>query len=157
MRILKYALACLLMLTLVLLIFPARGHAADSTGENITWNLNGGRLTISGTGAIQESSAKSWSAYHNVVKEVVIEPGITALCEGAFQNFTALTSVTVPEGFDCIPSMAFYRCGVLTEVNLPDGLTEIGSFAFMDCHSLQQLQLPNGLKTIQTGAFKTAA
>lgn len=48
----------------------------------------------------------------------------------AFQNCTALTAVTVPEGVTRIGRLAFMGCTQLESITLPSTLTVVGSYAF---------------------------
>ena len=84
-------------------------------GENATWNLYNGVLTISGTGALAinsegkhrspVSSASSWLSYsgsdnawksiRKYVKKIVVEEGITSIPDSAFTYFDNLEEVKI--------------------------------------------------------------
>ena len=64
---------------------------------------------------------------------------------GAFQNCTALESITLPDGVVEIGSYAFSGCSSLIEITLPDGLTCIGDYAFNFCEDLTIVSLPDSL------------
>ncbi len=77
-----------------------------SCGENLTWNLTNGVLTISGTGAMTNytsyaSSTASWYSQKSSINSVVINDGVTSIGEFAFFDCTGLTSIinyaTIPQ------------------------------------------------------------
>ncbi len=70
-----------------------------------------------------------------------------------FVNFSALTSVIVPNGVTSIKPAAFGGCSSLTSVVIPEGVTSIGGEAFYNCSSLTSITLPNSVTTIDTYAF----
>ena len=72
---------------------------------------------------------------------------------GAFKDFTALKSVTVPQGIGSIGDNTFYGCTGLESVKLSKGLNYIGGYAFADCTSLESIELPEGLREIGVEAF----
>ncbi len=63
------------------------------------------------------------------------EQAITILGE-AFKGNTAITSVTIPEGYTTIDGNAMEGCSGLTTVNIPGSVTEIWGYVFQDCTKL---------------------
>lgn len=63
------------------------------------------------------------------------EQAITVLGE-AFKGNTAITSVTIPEGYTTIDGNAMEGCSGLTTVNIPGSVTEIWGYVFQDCTKL---------------------
>lgn len=51
---------------------------------------------------------------------------------GAFQNCTALKSITLPNGLERLNG-GFYNCGALTELVIPDSVKTISGSAFANC------------------------
>lgn len=91
-------------------------------GDNLTWTLFEGILTISGRGEMYEC-ADEWvvdypwvRAYGNEIKQVVIEPGVTSICEFAFWSCRNLYSVQIPSSVTNIGESAFDLCTSLTEI-----------------------------------------
>nr|WP_272873481.1 leucine-rich repeat domain-containing protein [Pseudoflavonifractor phocaeensis] len=75
----------------------------------------------------------------------------------AFQNCTALASVTLSEGIRKIGPCAFQDCTSLTSVTLPDSVQEIGGCAFAGCTSLASVTIPEGVAKIDGCAFGSCA
>ena len=59
---------------------------SGTCGENLTWKIEDGVLTISGTGAMTgyPPSQSPWAAAK--IKSVVIESGVTSIGNNAFSN-----------------------------------------------------------------------
>lgn len=70
-----------------------------------------------------------------------------------FEDYTDLTSVTIPEGVKTIHSEAFGYCTKLVSVSIPNGVTSIGSSAFAGCTNLQSTNIPEGVTSIGEYAF----
>ena len=77
-----------------------------------------------------------------VIRESVdyngVATAVTSITDGAFQNCTGLTSVTVPEGVTSIGNYAFYGCTGLRLATISSSVTEIGNYAFEYCKSVQE-------------------
>lgn len=64
-----------------------------------------------------------------------LRPG-TRFIDGTFQDCTALTSITLPEGLLMIGSGAFAGCTNLRDINIPSTVLHIGTEAFTACPNL---------------------
>ena len=163
--------------------FDQGAVATGSCGTNLVWSLSeGGELTISGTGAMNDysSSTAPWGAdaYKDKITKVTIKEGVTVLCKKAFKDLTQeftislpgtlekidgdfngctkLTSVTfAKEGnLKVIYAWSFSGCSALTSVTLPDNVkTEIRNNAFNKCGALTNLTLGNQTSLIYGSAF----
>ena len=102
-------------------------------------------------------------------------PGVTRICDYAFPDCMALTSVRLPEGLTSIGRCAFMNAGLtslttpeslrsigygafsmceaLAAVTLNDGLTGLGAAAFRQCEALKQVNIPLSLSTIESETF----
>ncbi|MCD8004012.1 MAG: leucine-rich repeat protein, partial [Clostridia bacterium] len=71
----------------------------SSCGDNLSWTLEDGTLTISGTGDMYsyEWGTSPWFYISNKITSIVIEDGVTSIGEYAFYGCTNLTSVTIPD------------------------------------------------------------
>ena len=89
-------------------------------GDNLTWEIADGVLTISGQGEMKNYNSLNvpWFYYRDEITEVVIE-----------------------EGAASIGKCAFYHCKNLTEVRLPSTIEKIGDFAFFGCSKLNDVYL----------------
>lgn len=97
--------------------------ASGQCGNNLTWTLNGGVLTISGTGAMWDRD-NEWYGFCGVldqadeVTSVVAESGVTSIAYEAFNWLENMTSVTIPKTVTSIGYNAFMRdCDALTTIN----------------------------------------
>ena len=158
----RRGLALLLAVLQVMLVFAvvpvsAADDAATSgtCGENLTWTLSGGTLTISGSGEMKNYSWESvpWYSSRTTIQSVVIEDGVTYIGESAFWACSSLTSVVIPDSVTTIGGYAFSECSSLTSVTIPDSVTTIGSGTFGGCSSLTSVDIPEGVTTIGSGAF----
>ncbi|MBR4949248.1 MAG: leucine-rich repeat protein [Clostridia bacterium] len=149
-------------------------------GKNLTWSLDvAGVLTISGIGDMSEyvsSTSAPWYNYRSLIKNVIIEQGVTSVGDYAFCGYYSLTSVTISDSVTSIREGAFYNCsnlasvtigknvtdigerafGVcskLASVSIPDSVTSIGESAFACCYSLTNITIPNSVKNIDNSAF----
>lgn len=125
---------------------------SGTCGENLTWKIEDGVLTISGTGAMTDYSwCKEPSVPWRVQFEsVVIESGVTSIGDSAFFH-SSLTSITIPDSVTSIGDHAFDR-GSLTSITIPDSVTSIGDSAFLFCN-LTSVTIPTGVTSIGNCAF----
>ncbi|MDR1404238.1 MAG: leucine-rich repeat domain-containing protein [Candidatus Methanoplasma sp.] len=69
--------------------------AAGGKTGNLTWNLTGNALRISGTGAMTDYATVGDRPWHDEaanIQSVVIEQGVTSIGNNAFYDCTSLTS-----------------------------------------------------------------
>ena len=78
---------------------------------------------------------------------------VTAIGARAFENYTGMTGVTIPDSVKTIEAYAFNDLKQLTNVTIGNGVTEIKKFAFYGCYNLRTLTLGESLKTIRESAF----
>lgn len=96
-RIFSILLALVMVLGLLLTAALADVPPTSGTcGENLTWTLEDGVLTISGSGAMEFWSSPPWYNSHNSITKVQIEAGVTSIGEGAFNDCSSLTGVSIP-------------------------------------------------------------
>lgn len=128
-------------------LFSLRAKAATSgsCGENATFNISGGTLTVSGTGAIYDyyDDYPLWDG-ENFTK-VVVQSGITGIGAYAFAMNDSLTSVTLPDTVTYIWDGAFCWCRALTSFTIPDSVTDVGEYVFDQDEALVTVALGTGL------------
>ncbi len=128
----------------------ASGYCGNN-GNNVTWTLtNHGLLTVSGMGEI---TTNPWLTYRESLVKIIIEVGVTSICNSAFFDCTNLISVMLPEGLTNIGEYAFEECTNLVEIDIPASVTEIGEFAFYKCDSLQRVVIPYNVTQISNYLF----
>jgi len=158
---------------------PVKYHQGPSgtCGSNLTWVIEDGVLTISGTGQMSYSGNVPWYDYRNQITELVMEEGITYVAydafagcrnlkkvslpqsakrygEHVFEYCTSLTEVTVPEGTWYIEEGAFYGCTNLQTIVLPESLSDIPNAFCYNCSNLKTVTIKNGLAYIEESAFE---
>ena len=93
---------------------------ANSCGPNLTWDLTGGALTISGTGDMYDfnpgENPAPWESSKESITSVIISNGVTSIGAGAFFGCTGLTSITIPSSVTSIGDEAFWGCTNITDV-----------------------------------------
>ncbi|MDR2917724.1 MAG: leucine-rich repeat protein [Tannerella sp.] len=132
-----------------------RNNFIEGQDDNIFWKIIDSTLYISGTGAMKNYNGGTppWYSYHNMIKKIVIEKGVTTVGFYSFFGFNKTTTVLLPEGITYIGAYAFYGCTLLTDIKIPSSVGMIYSYAFSTCHDLTQIELPRSTTTIAEGAF----
>ncbi len=141
--------------------YPTSG----SCGDGLSWTLEEGVLTISGTGAMDdyltyysgfdESNVvyTPWWDSRDNITAVVIEDGVTSIGAGAFFYCTNLTRVTIPSSVTSIGNDAFADCQGLASSSNPASVTSNCSQACALCTSLTNITVPAGITSIENGTF----
>ncbi len=130
--------------------------ASGECGIKLTWSLENGVLTISGTGAMTHYSTSAnapWHSYRREITSVIIGEGVTSIGDYAFFECSALTGVSIPGSVTGIGISAFAGCASLKQISLPDSVTYIGGYAFYGCTSLTGIAIPANLRSVSTYAF----
>ena len=70
---------------------------------------------------------------------------VTVIGNGAFENCSSLTTVTIPYSVTSIGGCAFGNCSSLTSIDIPNSVTFIGGGVFYGCSSLTSVTLPNNI------------
>ena len=154
-------LATLVVLFVCLFLLPTEAEAAEiasGSSKYIDWVLDDrGTLTISGRGSMNDYyyfTGGPWcSKYADVIRNVVIENGVSIIGEYAFMGCTNLTSITIPDSVTSIRSGAFSKCSGLTSITIPNSVTSIGSLAFCGCSGLTSITIPNSVTSIESNTF----
>ncbi|MBO5868374.1 MAG: leucine-rich repeat protein, partial [Oscillospiraceae bacterium] len=132
--------------------------AAGTCGENVTWTLKDGVLTLSGEGEMTYYAAKTevpWWDMKTEITTLVVEEGITgSISKFAFYDCVNMTSATLPEGITFLGSSAFYNCSSLTEIDIPDSVTGISSTVFGKNTALTTVAFGENMTSIGDGAFR---
>lgn len=74
---------------LIAYVLPAGAVERGQCGENMAWELEDGRLTITGTGAMTnytQDVSPSWYTYHDEISVVVIGEEVTSIGHYAFYS-----------------------------------------------------------------------
>ena len=174
----KWFLCILTALVLLSLGFAASaaGDApAGTCGEHLTWRIENGVLTISGTGAMDTFdysrsgrvltkidlpdgqkdvvlqgllTTAPWGNYNGAVTQIVVEEGVTSIGEWAFSGMVRTRNVLLPTTLERIGRCAFYDCAYLTGIEIPDSVSELGDNAFTDCFWLRRAVVGRNVKDV---------
>ena len=127
--------------------------ASGICGDNLTWDLTDGVLTISGTGAMFDyTDGPQWED-HQDITSVIIGNGVTSIGSKAFYNCATFTSVSIPNSVTSIGDWAFGNCIGLTSIIIPNSVTSIGEAAFKYCSGLTSVTIGNSVTSIGEYAF----
>lgn len=131
------------------LTISGNGEMIDESLENIDGDIAPVTYMITNT------SPKGLDMYYvsQKAREVIIEPGVTAINTSAFCDFVKLEKVTIPDSVKKISDYAFYGCESLKEITIPDHVKKIGKECFCHCKSLEKITLGKSVANIGEGAF----
>ena len=137
------------------------GYCGDPTvngGEDVTWEVSGTTITISGTGAMADyddySNMAPWlDTYAEEITDIVIESGVTTIGSYAFKGCYYATSISIPTSVETIGSYAFDDCNAVTSISIPAGVMTIGSSAFENCYNAESISIPASVTSIGEKAF----
>ena len=121
-------------------ILTANAAESGKCGKNLTWVLDDGTLTISGTGEMTVYFSCESPFYNNQdIKNIVIEYGVTSIGAYAFCECASLNGITIPESVTGIGDDAFYGCTSLTSITIPNSVISIENVAFSSCRILTSI------------------
>ena len=80
-----------------------------------------------------------------------------AIGANAFEDYTNLKSITLPNNLTAIGNYAFDGCTGLTNITIPNSVTAIGDYAFNGCTGLTRIEIPNSVITIGERVFQNCS
>ena len=110
-----------------------------------TVNANGTTCTVTGLGKVTDTDL--------VIPEKIDGYTVTAIGSSAFEVYTSLTSITIPDSVTSIGTYAFHGCDSLSSITIPDSVTSIDYNAFSGCSSLTSITIPDSVTSIGSWAF----
>ena len=147
----------MLLALLAVLLLPcgaAEKETSGSCGVNISWQLEDGVLTISGTGEMHNYiNGAPWSDSRDEITGLVLEPGVTNLGDRAMQACENLQWVSIGPDVTKLGENAFRGCTALQGITIPDTVTEIGGSCFENCTALTEVILPDTITEVGASAF----
>lgn len=106
--------------------------------SDIKWELDGdGTLLLSGTGSAEAIPFDKLD--RESIKKIVIEDGITAIGDAAFEGLGKVTEVIIPETVTSIGDSAFKDCVSIKELRIPDSVKEICGNTFENWEDTQKI------------------
>lgn len=134
---------------------------SGTCGDNLTWNLTDGVLTISGTGAMADYeyvdggfSSAPWNDYREKISSLEFQLGVTSIGKYAFYQCRHLTTVTLPSSVISIGRNAFDGCANLISATIPNSVTTIGWYAFSACTNLSSVTIPESVTELGIWPFQ---
>ena len=109
-------------------------------------------LVNDGTTSIGFRAFNSWSG----LVSVTIPDCITSIGEEAFAT-SDLKEVTIPNSVTTIMEGAFMGCENLAGIDIPNSVTVMGGSVFSGCINLTQIDIPNSVTSIGAGCFNECA
>lgn len=151
-------LSLLTLCAVLIATFPTVALADDVLsgvcGENLTWTLDSGTLTISGSGEMENySSNPPWVKHSDSITNIVLPDGLLSIGSYAFHHCSKFTKITLPDSVVTIGKFAFERCTALADIDMGSGVCTIEDGAFYLCSDLKDVTLPDSVVTIGKAAF----
>ena len=140
-------------------------------GNAITVEVHAGALLdVKGTGPmpdLAEADDQPWYEHGGVtgtsrsdaeggtilVKQIIVEEGITEIGENAFREFEKLQTVSLPASLTVIGFQAFSTCRNLITVTGGTGVTTVEAGAFRYCTVLESVEFSDKLISVEDSAF----
>ena len=116
--------------------------------------LNGNIIEIKHDAPTIQTYFEGWADLKDFACEIEIAEGIKKIEESAFEGFSNLKKVKLPDTLEYIGDFAFKECKKLKSVDVPWNVWYIGQYAFGSCSSLRKVNLNKTIITkISTGVF----
>lgn len=128
-------------------------ETSGTCGDNLSWELSGTTLTISGAGEMAEGAP--WQAHRERVKTLVLTGGVTTVAAGAFEGFEGLTEVNFGDSLKEIHDGAFRDCTSLKEIYLPASFRLFGPECFRGCTDLESVYCAGGMPSFRSSCLWT--
>ncbi len=141
-------------------------YIPGTCGTKLNWILYAdGELVISGTGAMTNFSADSytprnnpWYAMRSNIRSVTISEGVTSIGNYAFIDCKEITKVIIPESVTNIGSCAFMYCSGIKELTMPASAKIANSYTtFSGCYSIEKLTLTAGTGVMQNYSISSSS
>lgn len=127
---------------------------ANICGNNATWAVENGILTVTGSGAMFDYSRTAPAPWAELdITSAVIGEGITRVGDYAFYGCGNLGSIDLPDSLTATGMYAFGKCTALTSAVIPGSVRTLGPFAFAGCDRLTSVELRDGMTVISQNAF----
>ena len=147
-----------LLFAVVVMLLPVRTFAAapasGDCGENATWTLDQGVLTISGTGAIDDfdwwGNPQPWGNFCGEIQKIIVSDGITRIGVRAFVNCSTAEEICLPDSVTSLGENSFMNCRALKSLRLPAGITDFDPALVIDCSSLVSVTVSPENQTFQS-------
>ena len=144
----------------ITLMASAADEHSGTCGENVTWTFDEstGTLTISGTGAMEDCNAyllqlSSYSEYADLIKNVIIEEGITRIGSESFFYYENIEDFTFPKSLTEIGIGALDGTAWLAARQAEDPCVVVNGILYDASTCEGDVTVPDTVKVISDGAF----
>ena len=137
---------------------------SGSCGANLTWELQGSKLLIRGSGRMNdyqmkvengtESTTAPWFRYNGRISEIDIGEDVTYIGSYAFAFMTNIDYNGISSALTFSMGTGAYAYSSVKEVIVFPGLKEIPRRAYTGCDKLQNIMIQGGVETIGASAFE---
>ncbi|MBQ3193870.1 MAG: leucine-rich repeat protein [Oscillospiraceae bacterium] len=119
-------------------------ESEGTCGDNLCWELDDeGTLRIFGTGDmwsyLGEDIYTPWYEYRALIKNVVLEDGVSSIGDAAFAYCEEITDISIADTVESIGFNAIFGCRKLISITIPKSVTTISYKAINTCLSLQEI------------------
>ena len=83
------------------------------------------------------SYTQPWDSIKSLIKEVVIDNGITSIGSRSFEYYSNILNVKISNSVTSIESYAFKSCLSLKNIEIPSSVISISDYAFDYCEKLE--------------------
>ncbi|MBR1915241.1 MAG: leucine-rich repeat domain-containing protein [Alphaproteobacteria bacterium] len=163
----------LILMGFLTISFSVRAQiiTGDTCGNDCSWRLENGVLTVTGSGRIKGynrdctnseitgrcTTDAPWFDYAENIEKVVIQnksdtETFDTIGTHAFEDMFYTKEIILPEGIKTIEDEAFHLNKALETINLPNSLETIGSWA-LSSGNLSEINIPASVTTIGYAAF----
>ena len=135
---------------------PNASIPENKCGDNLTWILTNGVLTISGKGSMYEYSNRNlppWWDMTSQIHTLVLPIGLTHISSCAFVGLSNITELEIPSTVTSVGSQAFSGCTGLTALTIPNSVETIEHMAFHGCANLKTVTFDTSITLILDNAF----
>ncbi len=139
---------------------PAPEELASGTcGATSTWVLtSNGVLTISGTGEVvcdTDDYFSSYDGYQEVIKEIIVEEGITSLGDSTTYEIYNLEKISLPSTLEKI-GIGFVKGSKVSNVVIPANVSSIDmEMSFVKCPNIEIYFLNPNTELIKSNQYGT--
>lgn len=129
--------------------------ASNQCGADLTWQFDGGTLTISGTGEMDHypDGDAPWLEYKDSIEKLVFTGGVTSVGDCAFMDYDSLKEVDFGSAMHTIGYRAFKSCNGLTTFTLPATFRKFDEECFFGCSSLREIRCLGGMPSFKTSCL----
>jgi len=143
---------------------PQNLTPSGKCGENVYYEFNKltGYLRIYGSGEMDNYDTftafdwyrcSPWFYDRDLIKNVVIEEGVTSIGSSAFESCNNLISIDMPKSIKSIGYGAFANCYSLENIVIPEGVETIDDYVFWESGNLKTVSFPKTVTSIGDECF----